>query len=201
MGSKDKQKMEQEQVIGDELKSEEGELEGQDDVLEESLTYEELLDRVQELERKNVNLADQYLRAKAETDNTRRIADVEVKKARKFALEAFAKELLPVKDSLDQAALVNLDDDADQKVVTQMREGLTLTTRQLESAFEKFHIEEVSPEVGDDLDPELHQPMAMQPSDEVKANKILTAIQKGFTLNERLLRPAMVLVSSGKPKE
>lgn len=199
MGNKDKQKVADE-LIEDELEVEEVELEGEDDTLEESLTYEELLDRVQELEGKNVNLADQYLRSKAETDNTRRIADVEVKKARKFALEAFAKELLPVMDSLEQAALVKLDDDAGKKVITQMQEGLALTTRQLESAFEKFHIEEVSPEVGDELDPEVHQPMAMQPSDEVAANKILTAIQKGFTLNERLLRPAMVLVSSGKKK-
>lgn len=158
----------------------------------------EMAARIAELEDKNAALADQFVRAKAETDNTRRIAEQEKSKARKFALESFSKELLQVKDSLDQASLVKLDDNAEQNLVEQMREGLALTVRQMEQVFDKFNIEEVNPEAGDDLDPELHQPMTMQPSEEISANKIIQTMQKGFTLNDRLLRPAMVIVSSGK---
>jgi len=170
------------------------------DLDDANLTYEELMDRVRALEETNANMADQFIRAKAETENTRRIKEQEVAKARKFALEGFAKELLQVKDSLDQASQVQLSDDSDQSLIEQMQEGLGLTLRQLETVFDKFNIDEVSPEAGDDLDPELHQPMAMQPSDSVAANKVVQTIQKGFTLNDRLLRAAMVIVSSGPAK-
>lgn len=142
-------------------------------------------------------LDDKYIRAKAETDNARRISIKEVEKARKFALESFAKELLQVKDSLDQAAQVDLNSNVSAELVGQMSEGLNLTRKQLDSVFERFNVEEVVPEAGDPLDPELHQAMTRQPSQEVDANKIVSTIQTGFTLNGRLLRPAMVIVSSG----
>ncbi len=167
---------------------------------EEELDFDELADRVAELEQQNVQLGDRFMRAKAEADNTRRISAKEVEKARKFALEGFAKELLQVKDSLDQAAEVNLEEGSNEQLVKQMNEGLVLTTKQLATIFEKFHIEEINPEQGDSVDPELHQAMTMQPSNEVDANKIITAIQKGYQLNARLLRPAMVVVSNGPPK-
>jgi molecular chaperone GrpE len=145
----------------------------------------------------NNELNDQYIRAKAETDNTRRISAKEVEKARKFALESFAKELLQVKDSLDQAAQVDLKSNVTEQLIEQMSEGLALTLKQLGDVFERFKIEVVNPEAGDVLDPELHQAMTRQPSDEVDTNNIVSTLQTGYTLNGRLLRPAMVIVSSG----
>ena len=160
-------------------------------------SMQELLEEIQALKEANNELDERFLRAKAETDNARRIASKEVEKARKFALEKFASELLAVKDSLDQAAQVDLEQNAGEQLIKQMSEGLALTLKQLESVFERFQIEIVKPEAGDSLDPELHQAMTRQPSDEVDANNILASIQAGYTLNGRLLRPAMVIVSSG----
>ncbi len=160
-------------------------------------TMRELLEEIQAMKEANNELDERFMRAKAETDNARRIASKEVEKARKFALEKFASELLAVKDSLDQAAQVDLEQHASEQLIEKMSEGLSLTLKQLESVFERFQIEEVRPEAGDALDPELHQAMTRQPSDEVAANNILACIQAGYTLNGRLLRPAMVIVSSG----
>ncbi len=170
------------------------------EILEES-SIEELAERVIELEKSNADLADQYVRAKAETDNTRRISTKEVERARKFALESFAKELLQVKDSLDQASQVDLQEDSGEQLIKQMNEGLSLTTRQLDTIFDRFNISEIKPETGDAVDPELHQAMTMQPSDELEANQIIAVIQTGYQLNTRLLRPAMVIVSSGPQKK
>ncbi|MFT5259496.1 MAG: molecular chaperone GrpE [Saprospiraceae bacterium] len=164
----------------------------------DELDIDELRERIIELESKNANLADQFVRAKAETDNTRRISTKEVEKARKFALESFSKELLQVKDSLDQATQVDLQTDSGEQIINQMQEGLALTTKQLSTIFERFNIEELNPEMGETVAPELHQAMAMQPSEEVESGKIINVIQVGYRLNTRLLRPAMVIVSSGK---
>jgi len=138
---------------------------------------------------------DQYLRACAEMENIRRRSQIEIANARKYAVERFAVELLAVHDSLDQAATVDLSNAAKQ-AVEQMQEGLTLTLKQLDSAFEKFSIELIDPEVGEAFDPELHQAMSMQPSEEVEPDHIVLAIQKGYRLHGRLLRPAMVVVAA-----
>jgi molecular chaperone GrpE len=184
----------------------EGEFVGQElsDELDEQLieeqgtpTLESLQQDIAAMRETNNDLNDQYVRAKAETDNTRRISVKEVEKARKFALESFAKELLQVKDSLDQAAQVDLKSNVTEQLIEQMSEGLALTLKQLGDVFERFKIEVVNPEAGDVLDPELHQAMTRQPSDEVDANNIVSTLQTGYTLNGRLLRPAMVIVSSG----
>ncbi len=160
-------------------------------------TMESLMQDLAAMQETNTVLDDKYLRAKAETDNARRISVKEVEKARKFALESFAKELLLVKDSLDQASQVDLSSDVTEQLIEQMAEGLNMTLKQLDSVFERFNVEVVAPEAGDALDPELHQAMTKQPSDEVDANNIISTIQTGYTLNGRLLRPAMVIVSSG----
>lgn len=160
-------------------------------------SVEVLLEEFQALKAANNELDERFLRARAETENARRIAGKEVEKARKFALEKFASELLAVKDSLDQAAQVDLEHQAGEQLIEKMSEGLSLTLKQLDSVFERFKIEEVRPEAGDTLDPELHQAMTRQPSNEVTANNILSTLQAGYTLNGRLLRPAMVIVSSG----
>lgn len=160
-------------------------------------TLESLQQDIAAMRETNNELNDQYIRAKAETDNTRRISAKEVEKARKFALESFAKELLQVKDSLDQAAQVDLKSNVTEQLIEQMSEGLALTLKQLGDVFDRFKIEVVNPEAGDVLDPELHQAMTRQPSDEVDTNNIVSTLQTGYTLNGRLLRPAMVIVSSG----
>ena len=141
-----------------------------------------------------VKLKDSFLRAKAEQDNIRRRSEKEVANSRKFAVEGFAKELLNVRDSLSLACSIELDSDADEAVKS-IREGVEITLKQLDSVFAKFALVEVAPEVGDKLDPNIHQAMSMVESDEVASGHILNVIQAGFSLHERLLRPAMVVVA------
>ena len=137
---------------------------------------------------------DQYLRAKAEMENIRRRADKQVSDSRKFAVENFAKELLGVRDSLQLAAEVEIEAE-DSDAVKSMKEGLSLTLKQLDGVFGKFSIQEIAPEAGEKLDPNLHQAITMVPSAEVEAGCIISTMQKGYQLNERLLRPAMVVVA------
>jgi len=137
---------------------------------------------------------DQYIRAKAEMENIRRRADKQIADSRKFAVEGFAKELLGVRDSLQLAAEVEVEAE-DSDAVKGMKEGLGLTLKQLDGVFNKFSIQEIAPNAGDKLDPNLHQAMTMIPSAEVEAGCIVSTMQKGYQLNERLLRPAMVIVA------
>lgn len=139
-------------------------------------------------------LKDAYLRAKAEEDNVRRRAEKEVANGRKFAVEGFAKEMVNVFDSLKLAAAVDVPEGADDAVKS-IHEGVVITLKQLQSAFAKSSLVEISPEVGDKLDPNLHQAMTMVESDEVESGGIINVIQAGFQLHDRLLRPAMVVVA------
>lgn len=137
---------------------------------------------------------DQFLRAKAESDNARRRAQADVANARKFAVEDFAREMLNVKDSLDLARNVELSE-ADSDAVKKMLEGLDLTLRQMDGVFERFSLQIVDPAPGDKFNPERHQAMTTQESADVPVNHIVTTVQKGFMLHDRLLRPAMVIVA------
>ena len=139
-------------------------------------------------------LKDAFLRAKAEEDNVRRRAEKEVASSRKFAVEGFAKEMLNVFDSLKLATQNEPSEDADDTVKS-IYEGSKITLNQLSSAFGKYGVIEISPEVGEKLDPNLHQAMSMVESEEVESGQIITIIQPGFQLHERLLRPAMVVVA------
>jgi len=139
-------------------------------------------------------LKDAFLRAKAEEDNVRRRAEKDIANGRKFAVEGFAKEMVSVYDSLKLAAAVELQEDADDAVKS-IHEGVSITLKQLNSAFAKFALVEISPATGDKLDPNLHQAMTMVESDEVESGCILNVIQAGFQLHDRLLRPAMVVVA------
>ena len=150
-------------------------------------------DEIDVLRTENAQLRDEYLRAHADAENARKRAQTEISNARRFALEGFASELLNVRDSLDLARSVDLE--GAEGVVEQMAEGLELTLRQLDSAFERFSIFEISPEVGDKLDPDSHQAMTLAPSGEVEPNHICQVIQKGYRLHDRLLRPARVIVA------
>lgn len=137
------------------------------------------------------NQKDQVVRALAESENVRKRAEQDIDKARKFALEAFAGELLSVVDNLERATLAA---DATNEVVKPLLEGIELTQKSFLSTINKFGMEEIDPQ-GQPFNPELHQAMSMQPSAEVAPNTVIAVMQKGYTLNGRLLRPAMVMVS------
>jgi len=135
-------------------------------------------------------LKDAWLRAKAETDNVRKIAQSDVAKAHKYAIETFAEDLLPVKDALEKALTTG------EQSVESMRAGVELTLKALQSAFAKAGLREVDP-AGGKFDPHLHQAMQMLPSAQ-PANTVVDVYQKGYTINDRILRPALVTVSSGE---
>lgn len=140
-----------------------------------------------------------YVRAVAELQNVKRRAEGDVSKAKKYGAESMARGLLDVKDSLDLARSVDLSD-AREDAVSKMQEGLELTLKQLETVLEKHGVKPVTPEMGDKLDPELHQAMSMQPSSTVKANHVLAVVQTGYQLHDRLLRAAMVVVATAEDK-
>jgi molecular chaperone GrpE len=133
---------------------------------------------------------DQFLRAKAEVENARRRSIEEVAKAHKFAIEGFAESLLPVLDSLT-AVLSDSGEDS-----TKMKEGIELTLKQLMSALEKGRVQEINP-VGEKFDPHRHQAIAMVPHEQ-EANTVVTVLQKGYLIADRILRPALVTVSQPK---
>lgn len=137
---------------------------------------------------------DRYLRAAAEADNIRRRADNDIANARKYAIEGFASELLAVRDSLEIARSLEISEN-DAGAVAKMKEGVELTLKQLDNALSKFAVEVVDPQKGDKLDPERHQAMTTQESDNVPPNHIVSVLQKGYTIHDRLLRPAMVVVA------
>lgn len=134
------------------------------------------------------------LRARAEVENIRRRSENDVISARKFAVEKFAAEVLLVRDSLESAAQVDLDSEG-REIIEKMSEGLSLTLKQLDNAMHKFDIAEVAPAVGEKLDPEKHQAMGLVEADGIETNQIANVIQKGYTIKDRLLRPAMVMVA------
>ena len=144
-----------------------------------------------ELKAKSAELADQYLRAKAEAENARRRAEEEISKARKFAVESFADSLLPVSDSLE-ASLVIKDATPEQ-----IREGAEATLRQLTAALERNKVIAINPAPGTKFDPHQHQAISVVPAEQ-DANTVVSVLQKGYTIAERVLRPALVTVAAPK---
>ena len=144
-----------------------------------------------ELQAKSADLADQFLRAKADAENARRRAEEEVSKARKFAIESFAESLLPVADSLEAGLVIK---DATNE---QLREGTQATLRQLLSALERNKVMAINPALGAKFDPHQHQAISVVPS-ELEANTVVTVLQKGYSIADRTLRPALVTVSAPK---
>jgi molecular chaperone GrpE len=147
-------------------------------------------ERIGELENQLSEAQAAVLYAKAEGENIRRRAHEDIDKARKFALEKFSGELLAVKDSLDAALHV------ENATVESYKNGVELTAKQLGSVFEKFHIIEINP-VGERFDPNLHQAISTVESDQ-EPNTVVSVLQKGYTLNERVLRPALVMVAKAR---
>ena len=143
------------------------------------------------LQAKSAELADQFLRAKAEAENARRRAEDEVSKARKFAVESLAESLLPVADSLEAGLIIK---DATNE---QIREGAQATLRQLLAALERNKVIAINPAAGTKFDPHQHQAISVVPS-EHEANTVVTVLQKGYSIADRTLRPALVTVSAPK---
>ena len=143
------------------------------------------------LQGKVTELQDQYIRGQAEVQNARRRADDEVSKARKFALESFADSLLPVLDSLEAGLAVQT------ATPDQIREGAEATLRQLKSAMERNKIIAIDPTAGAKFDPAQHQAISVVPAEQ-EANTVVTVLQKGYLIAERVLRPALVTVAAPK---
>jgi len=140
---------------------------------------------------KVTELQDQYIRGQAEVQNARRRAEEDISKARKFAVEAFAESMLPVTDSLEAGLAIK---DAS---IEQAREGMEATLRQLISALERNKVIAINPAPGAKFDPHQHQAISVVPSD-LEANTIVTVLQKGYSIADRVLRPALVTVSAAK---
>jgi molecular chaperone GrpE len=138
-------------------------------------------------------LREDWLRAKAETDNVRRRGQEEVAKAHRFGIESFAGALLAVKDSLDAALTV------ENTSIESFKEGVELTARQLDSVFEKFAVREINP-IGERFDPHRHQAISQVPGDQ-EPNTVVSVLQKGYLLHDRVLRPALVIVAAPKDRD
>ena len=153
--------------------------------LETPVTEEVIVDPLAEVQAELDSVKDQFLRAKAETENVRKRGIEEVAKAHKFAIEKFAEHLIPVADSL-YAALDHASDDA--------KSGLEIILKQLTSAFEKGKLLEVNPAVGTPFDPKNHQAVSAVESEQ-EDNTVVAVLQRGYSIADRILRPAMVTVS------
>jgi molecular chaperone GrpE len=145
---------------------------------------------LREAELKIAEHHDAWLRAKAETENVRRRAQEDLAKASKFAVEKFALAMLPIKDSLEATLL------AESATLDSLKAGVALTLKQLASAFQSAQISEVNP-IGEKFDPHRHQAISTVESDG-ESNRVVTVLQKGYVLHERVLRPALVIVSKAR---
>ena len=180
----------EEQVEATEAAAEEAAEGANEQTGEEALTS--LLEAAQQ---EIADLKDQMLRVQAEMQNVRRRAEADVEKAHKFGVEKFANEMLSVADNLDRALAAAGDDEATKP----LREGVEMTLTGFAAGLAKFKVETVDP-MGETFNPELHQAMSMIESAEAAPNTVIAVMQKGYTLQGRLLRPAMVMVSKGAPQ-
>lgn len=189
----DEQTLEQENIETTDTKdtTEEPQASEQSEDAVELSAEQELEKKLETAEQKAAENLDQLLRTKAEMENLRRRTQRDLENAHKFALEKFVQELLSVKDSLELGLDAASREGAD---LDKLREGTELTANMLNSVFEKFNVKEINP-LNEKFDAELHQAMSMQETDEVEPNTVITVMQKGYTLNDRLVRPAMVVVS------
>ena len=190
----DEQKQEQNEELEQDLQSQEGDVEEQKQV-EDPL--EEAIARVQELEAQLAETAkkeqDLLLRTRAEIDNIRRRTEQDIEKAHKFALEKFAKDILNTIDNLERALATpaNMEDES----IKALFNGVELTLKELLATVARFGVEPVGV-VGEVFNPDLHQAISMQPMEGFETNQITTVLQKGYLLNGRVIRPAMVMVAA-----
>jgi molecular chaperone GrpE len=161
------------------------------DASDEEVAPEELQSALRAALADAESLRDQILRVRAEMENLRRRHAVELEKAHKYALDSFVRDLLQVRDSLELGQDAALSEGAD---IEKLREGTALTLKLMSDVMERFGVASVDP-MDQPFDPELHQAMSMQPRADVPANRVVAVMQKGYTLNGRLVRPALVMVS------
>lgn len=152
---------------------------------------------VDSMEARMQELQDQMLRTQAEMQNVRRRAEIDVEKAHKFALEKFVKELLPVADSLEKAVESTENQQSTDELVVSIREGVEMTLDLFMKSLGKFNVKQLNP-VGEPFDPQVHEAMSMVPAPDAEPNSVVAVVQKGYTLNERLVRPAMVVVAKAE---
>lgn len=157
----------------------------------ESVPYEQLLLTLQEARAQADEHRDQLLRTRAEMENLRRRAERDLENAHKYGLERFINEILPVKDSLEMGSVAASDESAD---IAKIREGMDLTLKMMQALLQKMAVREINP-LGEKFNPDMHQAMAAQLSTDVEPNTVLAVYQKGYSLNDRVVRPAMVVVS------
>lgn len=157
-------------------------------------------EEVSEVDALNAQLQDaqeQMLRLQAEMQNVRRRAEMDVEKAHKFALEKFVKELLPVADSLEKAIESTQGQEGAGEVVASIRQGVEMTLNLFISSLKKFKVEPLNP-VGEPFDPQHHEAMSMVPAPDAEPNSVVAVVQKGYLLNGRVVRPAMVMVAKAQ---
>lgn len=183
----------QENVQGQEKKAEQVMQEDQGAVAESVPIPVELSlqEQLANAEARSKEMQDAFLRAKAEVENFRRRAQEDITRAHKFAIESFAEALVPVKDSLEMALKV------ETPTIESLKEGVDVTLKQLSTAFEKNRLFEIYPQPGEKLDPMRHQAISMVPAEQA-ANTIVSVLQKGYMIADRLLRPALVTVAQEK---
>jgi len=160
-----------------------------------ALQAEELIARIKQVQTKADENWDVALRTKAEMENVRRRTEKEVANARKFGVEKMINEILPVKDSMELGLKAATDLDVEDESVHKICEGMELTLKMMVDALTKIGVKEISPQEGDAFNAEFHQAMSMQEIPGKESNSIVAVMQKGYLLNERLIRPAMVMVA------
>ncbi len=148
-----------------------------------------LTNEIEALKAQNADLAEQFLRAKADVENMRRRTDEEMSKARKFAVESFAESLLPVTDSLEAGLAIQ------EATLEQIREGAEATLKQLQAALARNKVLPIAPAAGEKFDPHQHQAISMVPAEQ-EANTVVSVLQKGYVIADRVLRPALVTVAA-----
>ena len=192
--SKDQEQV-SDQAVADETEVDTAEVEStQEELNAETQTPEELTLLLEDARAKADEHWDQLVRTQAQMDNLRKRQERELENAHKYALERFVNELLPVRDSMEMGLVAAGEESS---TIDHLREGTELTLKLFSDVMEKFSVEQINPE-GQPFDPELHQAMAMQPRSDVPPNTVVVVVQKGYTLNGRLVRPAMVMVSQAE---
>lgn len=156
-----------------------------------SVAHEQLLLTLQEARAQTDEHRDQLLRTRAEMENLRRRAERDLENAHKYGLERFINEILPVKDSLEMGLTVAGDESTD---IAKIREGMDLTLKMMQALLQKMAVREINP-LGEKFNPDMHQAMMAQAAADVEPNTVLAVYQKGYSLNDRVVRPAMVVVA------
>ncbi|MDX2507261.1 MAG: nucleotide exchange factor GrpE [Gammaproteobacteria bacterium] len=160
-----------------------------------ALEAEELIAHIKKVQAKADDNWDVALRTKAEMENVRRRTEKEVSNARKYGVEKMVNEILPVKDSMEMGISAAIELDIEDEAVHKIREGMELTLKMMNDALAKIGVTDIAPQEGDAFNAEFHQAMSMQEVPGKESNTIVVVMQKGYLLNERLIRPAMVMVA------